>query len=246
MAGKLTVVGIGGGGGQDMTLRAASVLEVCDVIAGYGGYVSLVRDDYPEKEFLSTGMCGEEERCRLALEKAAEGKLVAMICSGDPGVYGMAGLCLELNAALPEPVEIEVVPGVTAACSGAAILGAPLGHDFAVISLSDLLTPWEMIEKRLRMAAEGDFIICLYNPASLHRADYLSRACEVLLEIKSPGTVCGMAWRIGREGESMRALTLRELRDAPADMFTTAFVGSTQTREIGGRMVTPRGYPLHE
>lgn len=246
MTGKLTVVGIGGGGGQDMTLRAEEALKACDVIAGYNGYVSLVRDDYPGKEFLSTGMCGEEERCRLALEKAVDGKNVAMVCSGDPGIYGMAGLCLELNAALPEPVEIEVVPGVTAACSGAALLGAPLGHDFAVISLSDLLTPWEMIEKRLRVAAQGDFVVCLYNPASLHREDYLSRACEILLETKSPETVCGMARQIGREGESLRVLTLRELRDAPADMFTMVFVGNSRTRALGGRMVTPRGYPLHE
>ncbi|HPR40502.1 MAG TPA: precorrin-3B C(17)-methyltransferase [Oscillospiraceae bacterium] len=246
MAGKLTVVGLGGGGGEDMTLRAAEALRSCEVIAGYSGYISLIRNDYPEKEVLSTGMCGEEERCRAALEKAAEGKNVAMVCSGDPGVYGMAGLCLELNAALSEPVEIEVVPGVTAACSGAALLGAPLGHDFAVISLSDLLTPWEVIEKRLRAAAEGDFILCLYNPASFHRADYLARACDILLEQKSPETICGMARQIGREEESMRILPLGELRNTPADMFTTVFIGSSQTREIGGRMVTPRRYPLHE
>ena len=166
---------------------------------------------------------------------------MALVCSGDAGVYGMAGPVLQL-AADYRHVEVDIIPGVTAALAGAALLGAPLGHDFCVISLSDLLTPWEQIEKRLQCAASGDFVICLYNPASHHRKDYLLRACEILLREKSPDTVCGLTRQIGREGESMRLLTLAQLRDAEADMFTTVFIGSSNTLDCAGRMVTPRGY----
>jgi len=148
---------------------------------------------------------------------------------------------LELVPDYPE-AWVEIIPGVTAALSGAALLGAPLGHDFCVISLSDRLTDWHIIERRLRMAARGDFAICLYNPASKHRADYLKRACDILLEEMDGSTVCGIARMIGRDGESFRVLNLETLRDTEADMFTTVFIGSSQTREIAGRMVTPRGY----
>ena len=161
--------------------------------------------------------------------------------SGDPGVYGMSGLCEELAAKHPG-VEVVTVPGVSAVLSGAAILGAPLMHDFAVISLSDLMTPWATIEKRLRAAAAADFVICLYNPSSHKRKDYLARACDIVLEAASPETVCGVAQNIGREGENTRTMTLQALRDAQVDMFSTAFIGNSQTRIIGGRMVTPRGY----
>ena len=164
-----------------------------------------------------------------------------MICSGDSGVYGMAGLVLQMAEAYPD-VNVEVIPGVTAALGGGAILGAPLGHDFAVISLSDLLTPWDVIEKRLRAAAYGDFAVALYNPSSRKRADYLRRACEILLEQKSPDTICGIARNIGREECSINVLTLSELRDTPVDMFCTVFIGSSSTRNINGKMVTPRGY----
>ena len=173
--------------------------------------------------------------------RAAAGETVALVCSGDAGVYGMAGPVLELAPDYPGAA-VTVIPGVTAALSGGALLGAPLGHDFCVISLSDRLTDWALIEKRLRMAARGDFAICLYNPASRQRRDYLQRACDILLEEKRGDTVCGLARMIGRDGESFRVLSLKALRDAQADMFTTVFIGSSQTREIGGRMVTPRGY----
>ena len=153
----------------------------------------------------------------------------------------MAGPALELAGEYPG-VEIEILPGVTAALSGGALLGAPLGHDFCVISLSDRLTDWAQIEKRLRCAAEGDFAICLYNPGSRHRQGYLRRACDLLLETRSPDTVCGLAWNIGREGERCRVLSLRQLRETEADMFTTVFVGSSQTKQVGESMVTPRGY----
>ncbi len=239
--GKLYVVGMGPGSAANMTQAAKTALETAACICGYTGYVELLRPLFPEKDFYSTGMTGEIERCRRSLERALRGECVALVCSGDAGVYGMAGPVLELAPEYPG-VEIEIVAGVTAALSGGALLGAPLGHDFCVISLSDRLTDWPLIEKRLRCAARGDFVICLYNPASKQRRDTLHRACEVLLEERDSETVCGLARMIGREGESWRILSLAELRDADADMFTTVFVGSTGTREIGGRMVTPRGY----
>ena len=238
---KLFVVGLGPGGADGMTVRAKNVLNASDVIVGYTVYIDLVRADFPEKEFLSTPMRKEVDRVRLALETAAQGKTVALICSGDAGVYGMSGLCEELLPQYPG-VELETVPGVSAVLSGAAILGAPLMHDFAVISLSDLLTPWEKIEKRLLAAAEADFVICLYNPSSHKRRDYLARACELVLRFASPETVCGIARNIGREGEQTQVLTLKELRDTEVDMFSTVFIGNSQTKIIDGKMVTPRGY----
>ena len=238
---KLYVIGLGPGDEAHLTSAARRALDEAALICGYTLYAELLRPLYPEKEYYTTGMTGELERCRYCLERAAAGQTVALVCSGDAGVYGMAGPVLELAPEYPD-AEVEVIPGVTAALSGASLLGAPLGHDFCVISLSDRLTEWELIEKRLRLAAQGDFAICLYNPASRHRADYLQRACDILLEEKDGATVCGLARLVGREGESLRILRLQELRDAEADMFTTVFIGSSQTQEIGGRMVTPRGY----
>ncbi len=238
---KVTVIGLGPGGGQDLTGRARAALECCDLIVGYTAYIDLVKPEFPHKEVLSTGMRREVDRCRAAVEAALTGRDVAVVCSGDAGVYGMAGLIYEV-AQEYDPIEIEVVPGITAACGGAALLGAPLTHDFAVISLSDLLTPWEKIEQRLRAAAQADFVICLYNPASKSRPDYLARACGILLRHKSPDTVCGTVRNVGRAGEESAILTLGQLRDTPVDMFTTVFVGNSQTKVIGGKMVTPRGY----
>ena len=238
---KLFVVGLGPGGAGGMTVRAQNVLRASDVIVGYTVYIDLVRADFPDKEFLSTPMRKEVDRVRLALETAAQGRTVALICSGDAGVYGMSGLCEELLPQYPG-VELETVPGVSAVLSGAAILGAPLMHDFAVISLSDLLTPWEKIETRLLAAAEADFVICLYNPSSHKRHDYLQRACDLILRFASPETVCGIARNIGREGESTQVLTLEKLRDTEVDMFSTVFIGNSQTKNINGKMVTPRGY----
>ena len=236
---KLYVVGIGPGDRQEMTLRASNALRESDVIAGYGVYVDLIKPLYPEKEYLVTPMRQETERCRLAIESARSGKTTAMISSGDAGVYGMASLVLELAG---DDVEVEIVPGVTAALSGAAVLGAPLGHDFAVISLSDLLTPWEKIEARLALAAQADLCLSIYNPASHRRADYLKRACDILLRHIEPERPCGAVKNIAREGQETAVMTLRELADYPADMFTTVFVGNSQTKIIGGHLVTPRGY----
>lgn len=238
---KLTVVGIGPGNEENMTLRAKQALESAQVIVGYQVYVNLVKERFPGKEFLTTGMTRETERCRMALEEAKKGKRVAMVCSGDSGVYGMAALCFELRGEDTLP-EIEVVPGLTAACSGGAVLGAPLTHDFAVISLSDRLTPWEKIEARLRCAAQGDFAIAIYNPKSHGRPDHLARACDILLEQLPRERLCGVVRNIGREGEQAVLLTLEQLRDYDADMFCTVFIGNAMTRRIGGRLVTPRGY----
>ncbi len=237
----LYVIGIGPGSGENLTIKARKALEESAVICGYTAYVDLIRPLFPDKQYYSTGMTGEIERCRYCLERAQNGETAALICSGDAGVYGMAGPVLELAPDYPE-ARVEIIPGVTAALSGGALLGAPLGHDFCVISLSDRLTEWALIERRLRMAARGDFVICLYNPASRSRKDFLKRACDILLEEKEGKTVCGLACRIGRKGESFRLVDLRTLRDMPADMFTTVFIGSSQTRVIRGRMVTPRGY----
>ena len=235
------MVGIGPGDYEDLTLRAVNALKACDVIVGYTVYVDLVKPHFPGKETFATPMRQEQERCRTALALARQGRDVAVICSGDAGVYGMAGLIYELRGENTS-VEIEVVGGLTAACAGGALLGAPLGHDFAVISLSDLLTPWKVIERRLDCAARGDFGIVLYNPGSAKRRDYLKRACDIVLRHQSPDTVCGIAKNIGREGEAASVMTLAQLRDYEADMFTTAFIGNSTTRVIAGRMVTPRGY----
>ena len=237
---KLYVIGIGPGAEDQMTRKALDILRDVDVIAGYGVYVELVKPLFPDKEYLVTPMRKEVDRCRMAIDAAKEGRTVAMISSGDAGVYGMAGLCLELAA--DTDVEVEVVPGVTAALSGGAVLGAPLTHDFAVISLSDLLTPWDKIEKRLELAGEADLSIALYNPSSHRRSDYLQKACDILMRHVKPETVCGVVRNIGREVESFQVMTLKELRDYKADMFTTVFIGNSQTMEINGRMVTPRGY----
>lgn len=238
---KVYAVGIGPGNEEFMTGAARAAIEASDIICGYTVYVDLVKPVFPDKETYSTPMMKETDRCHRALQQAQQGKTVAMVCSGDAGVYGMAGLLIQL-AEEYENVDVEVVCGITAAASGAAVLGAPIGHDFCVISLSDLLTPWELIEKRLRCAAAGDFIICLYNPRSMKRAEHLNRACEILMEEKSPDTVCGWVKNIGREGQEYNITSLSQLADESVDMFTTVFIGSSNTRVCSGRMVTPRGY----
>lgn len=238
---RLSVIGIGPGDRDGMTIRADEVLADADVIVGYTRYIELVRPLYPGKRFFDTPMLQEVDRCRTALELAAEGETVAVVCSGDSGVYGMAGLLYEVSTDFPD-VEIEVISGVTAALSGASLLGAPLTHDFVVISLSDLLTPWTLIEKRLEYAAMGDFAICIYNPSSHKRHDYLKRACDILLRHAREDTVCGIARNIGRTGESTSVMTLGQLRKAEVDMFATVYVGNSQTKVIDGNMVTPRGY----
>ena len=245
------IVGIGPGKPDGMTIEAKNALEASDVIVGYGVYIDLVRDSFPDKQFAQTAMGKEIERCKLCFDFALEGKTVSMICSGDSGVYGMAEplLSLQKENSVYQRVEVCVIPGVTAATSGAAILGAPLNHDFCVISLSDLLTPWEMIEKRLRAAVEGDFAMAIYNPSSHKRADYLKKACQIMLDAgASPERACGYVKNIGREGTEARACTLKDLQNAQVDMFTTVFIGNSQSQivktEAGTRLLTKRGYKI--
>lgn len=238
---KIHVVGIGPGNRENMTLRALQVLQDSDVIVGYRTYTDLIKEQYPDKEIISSDMKKERERCLQCVELARNGKTVALICSGDPGIYGMASPMLEV-ASEEGFTDVEIVPGVTAASSGASLLGAPIGHDFCVISLSDLLTPWELIEKRLKNAAAGDFNIVLYNPASHKRQDYLKRACKVLTDTLPQERICGLVRNIGRENEECRITTLGQLADADADMFTTVWIGNSQTRVYDQRMITPRGY----
>ena len=209
------VVGLGPGEPYYMTQQAANTLESVDAICGYKVYLDLIREEFPCEEYYATGMTQELDRCRWALEKASTGKRVALVCSGDAGVYGMASPLLELAPDYPE-VAVEVVPGLTAALSGGAALGAPLAHDFCV---------------------------ALYNPSSKGRPDYLARAVRILLANgKNADTVCGLVRNIGREGQTARILTLTQLENTAVDMFTTVYIGNAATKLLGGRMVTPRGY----
>lgn len=238
----VSVVGLGPGDAQFLTAQARHALQEADVLCGYTVYIDLVRPLYPEKETYATGMTREIDRCRWALQTAQTGKTVALVCSGDAGVYGMASPLLELAPDYPD-VAVDIVPGLTAALSGGAVLGAPLAHDFCVISLSDRLTPWEVIEKRLACAAMGDFCVALYNPSSKGRPDYLAKAVRILLENgKSADTVCGLVRNIGRDGQTARVLSLAQLESTAVDMFTTVYIGNAATKQLGDRMVTPRGY----
>lgn len=265
----LKIVGTGPGNADEMTARARRAIEDADIIVGYTLYNELLQKEFPDKEYYATTMRHETERCRYALEKAAQGAETVLVCSGDSGVYGMASLVFELAEQMYGRAgevshgksdgkdseknnktcqgqeicpEIEVIPGITAALSGGARLGSPLSNDFAVVSLSDLLTPWDVIEKRLRGAAYGDFVIALYNPGSKKRRGHLKKACDIVMERRSAETPCGIVHNIGREGEHVDIMTLGELRDVQADMFMTVFIGNSKTRVIGGRLVTPRGY----
>jgi precorrin-3B C17-methyltransferase len=237
---KFYVVGIGPGAVDLMTIRAKNILEKVDIIAGYNAYLDLVKPYFPDKEYLGNGMTGEVKRCEAALAKAMEGKSVAMISSGDAGIYGMAGLVLELAKGMD--LEIVTVSGITAAASGAALLGAPLMHDFAIISLSDRLTDWDLIQKRVRLAAEADLSIVLYNPRSKGRPDYLETARQLCLTAKKPDTPVGIVKNIGREGETVILTTLEKMNVADVDMFSTVFIGNSKTFIENGKMITPRGY----
>jgi precorrin-3B C17-methyltransferase len=243
MKNKLYVVGIGPGIEEMMTGEAIEALEQADVIVGYTVYLKLLGERFQEKEMLSTPMKQEVERCRLAFEEAMKGKKVALICSGDAGIYGMASLMYEIGNNYSE-IELHIIAGVTAANSGAAVLGAPLNHDFCVISLSDLLTPWEKIEKRLTAAAQGDFAISIYNPSSHKRKDYLQKACDILLRYIEGDRACGYVENIGREGTKAVTCTLAELRNSQVNMFTTVFIGNSGSEIINGKLITKRGYQI--
>lgn len=242
---KIYIVGIGPGAEKMMTGEALHALEEADVIIGYPVYLQLLGERFRKKELLSTPMRQEEARCRMAFEEAEKGKQAALICSGDAGVYGLASLMYEVGKEYPE-TELVVIPGITAANSGAACLGAPLNHDFCVISLSDLLTPWEKIEKRLEAAAQGDFSIAIYNPSSRKRSDYLKKACDILLRELEPTRPCGYVENIGRDGTRVVTCTLEELRETGVNMFTTVFIGNAGSEIIDGKLITKRGYQIEK
>ncbi len=235
----LKVVGFGSGAKDNMTLEAVEAITDADIVVGYKTYVDILKQYFPQKEYYHTDMMQEKERCQYAIDRVKEGYEVALVCSGDSGIYGMASLVYELAQG---SIEVKVVSGVTAASSGAAILGAPLSHDFAVISLSDCMTPWELIKKRVYAAADSDMVLCIYNPSSRRRKGYLKEACDIVLKVQSPDTVCGYVKNIGRKDEESRVLTLKELAECEVDMFTTVYIGNSHTIVSDGRMVTPRGY----
>jgi precorrin-3B C17-methyltransferase len=241
---KLYAVGLGPGDLDYLAPGAKEAILACEVIVGYTGYIELIADLIAGKYIISTGMKGEVERCEAAIGEALKGKSVCVVSSGDAGIYGMAGLLFELAGKHPE-VEVTVIPGITAASTAAAILGSPLTNDFAAVSLSDLLTPWAVIEKRLDAASAADFVLCLYNPQSKKRNDYLEKACAIALRHKPPGTVCGYVRNAYRgAGQESRVCALAELSGARADMFTTVIIGNAHTRVVNGKMVTARGYAI--
>ena len=243
MENRIYIIGMGSGKEEMMTGEAIYALEHSDIIIGYTVYVKLLGERFAGKEILTTPMRQETKRCRLCFEEAEKGKRVSLICSGDAGIYGLASLMYEMAKEYPK-TELIVIPGITAASSGAAVLGAPLNHDFCVISLSDLLTPWEKIEKRLLAAAEGDFAIAIYNPSSHKRKDYLRRACDILLRVLEEERPCGFVENIGREGTKAVTCTLRELRETQVNMFTTVFIGNAGSEIINGKLITKRGYQI--
>ncbi len=238
--GKIYVVGIGPGNMEDISVRAYRTLKEVDVIAGYTTYVNLVREEFQEKEFCASGMKREVERCQEVLELANQGKKVALISSGDSGIYGMAGIMLEV--AMESEIEVEVIPGITSTIAGAALIGAPLMHDQALISLSDLLTDWEVIKRRLEAASQGDFVISLYNPKSKKRVNQIQEARDIMLKYKKPSTPVALLRHIGREEENYDLCTLENFLEYEIDMFTIVLIGNSNSYIKNGRMITPRGY----
>lgn len=246
MVGKLHVVGFGPGGKDDMTFRAARIIENADVVTGYTTYVNLLKPIFPDKEYKATGMMKEVERCRMAIEDAMSGKDVAMVSSGDSGIYGMAGIIYQLAEEMDAKIEIDTVPGITAASSAASILGAPLMHDLVIVSLSDLMTPLDLIMQRVEKAAEGDFVTCIYNPKSKTRTAYLGQAKDIMLKHRSKDTPVGIVRNAGREDQTSKITTLGDLNPDDVDMFCIVIIGNSQTYSKGGRMITPRGYTITE
>lgn len=242
--GKVYIVGLGPGGRQQMTQRAFEAIGDSQVILGYKVYTDLIGDLADGKKIMASGMGRELERCRKAIDLAREGHKVSLVSSGDPGIYGMAGPFLELNSKETEPVEVEIVPGITAASMGAALLGAPLMHDLAIISLSDLLTPWEVIVKRLKLAADGDFVTALYNPRSHGRPDYIIQARNIFLEYRNPQTPVGIVRNAAREGEEITVTSLDEMLNHEIDMFSVVIIGNSRSYSRAGNFITPRGYVL--
>lgn len=240
------VVGFGPGDKQFMTIQAVEIIEQADLIVGYTTYTDILKAQFPDKKYLSTPMRKETDRCRLAVEKALEGNTVAMVSSGDSGIYGMAGILIEIADEMQADVEIVTVPGITAASTAASVLGAPLMHDLSLISLSDLMTPLELIFRRVEAAASADFVISLYNPKSRKRVDYLERAADIIMKYRDKGTPVGIVRNAGRPDQKAWLTTLSELKNEPVDMFCVVIIGNSQTYVKNNRMITPRGYKINE
>lgn len=246
--GKITVIGLGPGSLEDMTPRARKAIEDAQVVAGYNTYIKLIESILEGKEVIGTGMMQEIDRCRMAVETAVGGRDTVVVSSGDSGIYGMAGLVLELVLQYPaeKRPEFDVIAGVSAVNAAAAVLGAPLMHDFAVISLSDLLTPWETIRKRVQMAAEGDFVLALYNPKSKKRVRNIEEVREILLRYKSPETPVGIVTSASRDAQKKVLSTLQDFTKEEITMFSLVVIGNSKTYVKEGYMITPRGYENKE
>lgn len=236
------VVGFGPGDRLYMTQQAIDAITGADLVVGYTTYIRLLEEQFPGLHYFSTPMRKETDRCRAAVEEALAGKTVALVSSGDSGIYGMAGVLLEIAAEMQADVEVTAVPGVTAASAASAVLGAPLMHDFAVISLSDCMTPLELIWRRVSLAAEADFVICLYNPKSRSRTEYLAKAAALIRQHRAPETPVGIVRNAGRADENAWITTLERLPEEPVDMFCVVLIGNSQTYVQRGKMITPRGY----
>ena len=236
----LFLVGIGPGGKEYLTLKAIDAFAKSQVIIGYSFYLELIQEFLAGKTIVSSGMTQELDRCRQAIEYVKQGQNTCLISTGDPGLYGMAGPALELA----EEIDIEVIPGISAAFAAAAEVGAPLMHDMCAISLSDLLTPWELILTRLACAAQADFVIALYNPKSHGRPHHIEQAVEILLRYKAPQTPVASVKNAGRTGAEHRLTTLAAMEYEFIDMKTVVIIGNAHTYIKDGRMITPRGYAL--
>lgn len=237
--GKLYVIGIGPGGLEHMTLKAKQAIEESNMIVGYTKYIEFIKPLLEGKELVSTGMKGEVERCKKALELAAD-NTVAIISTGDAGIYGMAGLILELK----ENQDVEIIPGVTASSSAASVVGSPLMHDNCNISLSDLMTPYELIKKRVKLAAEADFIISLYNPRSNGRPHYLREAIDIVSEFRNGTTPIAVVKNALRDGQEIHLFTLENFNEEVVDMFSIVIIGNSQSYIKDGKFITPRGYKV--
>ncbi len=243
---RIDVVGFGPGDYEYMTLEAIHAIEDANLVVGYTTYIELLKTIFPDKDYLATPMMGEVKRCQIALDEALKGKRVALVSSGDSGIYGMAGIMLEIAQQCEEKIEVYVVAGVTAASAGAAMVGAPLMNDFAVVSMSDLMVPFEQIMKRVEHAAAGDFVICIYNPKSKKRVDHLKKAAELIMKYRSGETPVALMHQIGRKERHYEIVTLDKLAESDVDMFTTVIIGNSATKVAEGRMITPRGYQVPE
>ena len=239
--GKIYVVGLGPGNKENMTFRAYDVLKNSDIIIGYKTYVDLIEDMFPDKKIIKSYMKKEVARCEETLKLALEGNIISLISSGDAGVYGMAGLMLEIASG---QVEVEIVPGITSANASASLGGAPIVHDSVNISLSNLLTDWELIKKRIDLASQGDFVITLYNPKSSGRPELINEARDIMLKHKRKDTPVLIARNVGREGENYDITTLDKMLDYEINMFSTVIIGNSKTKVINNKMITPRGYKV--